>query len=56
MGEAERHLELNRKYLEEGERLHIVNSLHTNFYENWMTPEGAKGSEAVRELIEKLRP
>jgi len=35
---------------------HIANSLHVNFYENWLTPENVKiGSEAVRELVEKLR-
>ena len=114
MGEAERYLELNRKYLEEAEEFlakgdyvqaseklwgaaaemvkavaskgelelkshrdlwefvtkldnerpelnllklfHVANSLHINFYENWMTPEAVtKGAEAVKELIEKLR-
>jgi len=35
---------------------HIANSLHTNFYENWLTPEALKkGSEAVHEFVEKLR-
>ncbi|MGQ9468436.1 MAG: PaREP1 family protein [Nitrososphaerales archaeon] len=35
---------------------HIANSLHINFYENWMTPEAVtKGAEAVKELIEKLQ-
>lgn len=35
---------------------HVANSLHVNFYENWMTPEAVtKGAEAVKEFIEKLR-
>ena len=35
---------------------HIANSLHTNFYENWLTPEAVKrGSEAIREFTEKLK-
>jgi len=35
---------------------HIANSLHTNFYENWLTPEAVKrGSEAVRDFVEKLK-
>lgn len=114
MGDAERYLKLNRKYLEDAEKFlaegdhaqaseklwgataemvkavaskrgvelkghrdlwgfvtkldgerpelnllklfHIANSLHINFYENWMTPEAVtKGAEAVKELIEKLR-
>lgn len=35
---------------------HIANSLHTNFYENWLTSEVVtRGSEAVREFVEKLK-
>jgi len=35
---------------------HVANSLHINFYENWLTPEAVKrGSEATREFVENLK-
>jgi len=35
---------------------HTANSLHVNFYENWLPPEAVKrGSESVREFAEKLK-
>ncbi|RLE48619.1 MAG: hypothetical protein DRJ31_06800 [Candidatus Methanomethylicota archaeon] len=35
---------------------HIANSLHTNFYENWLTAEAvANGVEIIRTFTEKLK-
>ena len=36
---------------------HVANSLHTNFYENWDTPNGvASGIRDVERFVEKLEP
>ncbi len=35
---------------------HVANSLHVNFYENWLTPEAViNGVNTVKKFIEKLR-
>jgi len=35
---------------------HAANSLHMNFYENWLTPEAvARGAGAVKEFVGKLK-
>jgi hypothetical protein len=34
---------------------HVANSLHSNFYENWLPREGVEaGLERVNQLVEKL--
>jgi len=51
-------VELNRERPEWGlvEGFHIANSLHTNFYDDWLPPEMVEtGAQRVRDLIEKLR-
>ncbi len=36
---------------------HLANSLHSNFYENWLPKEGvARGLVQIREFVDKLEP
>jgi len=49
---------LDKEYPEMGllNLFHIANSLHVNFYENWLTPEAVKkGYDAVQEFVGKLK-
>ena len=40
-----------------GNLFHVASSLHTNFYENWLTEELVKsGLEDVRRFVEALQP